>query len=68
MRPYSSHLLGLLLKSGLQPLARYGTHNNDNNNNPVGTIPPQQIVVWEFVAPTYGYEEIGMKCAGISLT
>ena len=27
---------------------------NNNNNNPVGPIPPQQIVVWEFVAPTYG--------------
>ena len=34
-----------------------------NNNNPVGTIPPQRIVVWEFVAPMYGYREIGMKCA-----
>ena len=38
------------------------------NNNPVGTIPPQQIVVWEFVAPTDGYKEIGMKCAVNNLT
>ena len=37
-------------------------HNN-NNNNPAGTIPPQRIVVWEFLGPTYGYEEIGIKCA-----
>ena len=42
-------------------------YNNKNNNNPVGTIPPQLIVVWEFVAPTYGYKEIGMKCAVINL-
>ena len=39
---------------------------NHNNNNPVSTIPPQRVVVWEFVAATYGYEEIGMKCAVIS--
>ena len=41
---------------------------NNNNNNHVGTIPPQRIVVWEFVAPTNEYEEIGMKCAVINLT
>ena len=35
---------------------------------PVGTIPAQLIVVWEFVATIYGYEEIGMKCAVINLT
>ena len=27
---------------------------NNNNNDPVGSIPPQQIVVLEFVTPTYG--------------
>ena len=30
--------------------------DDNNNNNPVGTIPPQRIVVWEFVAPAYGYK------------
>ena len=38
------------------------------NNNPVGNIPPQWIVAWEFVAPTYGYKEIGIKCAVNNLT
>ena len=41
---------------------------NYNNNNPAGTIPPQRIVVWEFLGSTFGYEEIGMKCAVINLT
>ena len=43
-------------------------YNNNNNNNPVSTIPPQRIVVWEFLGPTYGYEEIGMKCDVVNLT
>ena len=43
-------------------------NNNNNNNNPEGTIPSQWIVVWEFVAPTYGYKEIRIKCAVTDLT
>ena len=28
----------------------------------------KEFVVWEFVAPSYGYKEIGMKCAVNNLT
>ena len=43
-------------------------YKDNNNNNSADTIPPQRIVVWELVAPTYGYKEIGMKCAVTDLT
>ena len=46
----------------------HNNNNNNNNNNPVGTIQPQGIVVWEFLGPIYGYEEIGVKCDVINLT
>ena len=63
LRPCSQHYFILVMN----PVTFYN-NNNNSNNNPVGTILPQRIVVWEYVAPAYGYKEIGMKCSVINLT